>query len=676
MSLLLYLSALASTAFRAGSYIFLQVIPLRPLWNTLLPLFYALYILPYVLPSPAKAAPTVENGKTSEPTKKEKKPTSTDNRDVTWELLFSLPSTRTTKLITFVVNTALLLGAVDFALSPLYDTASDVVFTRVGAVYPDAAKLVVRYPFTNSTEDERAVQVLWRRASNTTPTAEPWTDGPLVSLSPAHDWTNTTQISTLWPNTEYEYAFADTNRTLLEYPPTPIRFRTFPDPRLPSGSHFRFVASSCMTPNFPYVPLQGRTIKGFDLLADHLAAESSKAPTPGFVAPVVAADNSTDSPIPLEDTLSEEANSTTTAEELTETFFAEAAGPKTEFMLFLGDFIYADVPVYFGDNVEAYRRLYRRNYQSPSFRRVYERLPIFHAYDDHEIINNYYGQSNDSAPFTSAADPFKIYNADANYNSVDKDQHYYDFRYGDIAYFVLDTRRYRSDPYTEDVVSRTMLGDKQLAALYEWLGKVNSTATFKFIVSSVPFTSLWTHEAVTDSWAGYPYEKAALLSALHTVPNVFLLSGDRHEFAAIEFNGPTAESHPVYEFSTSPMNMFYVPLLRTLRPRSEATVVRTSTGILDESGEIGVISEELPQENVLKYLPIGNTKWSSIEVDTRNPDEPKLLLDVIIDGKSQYKHTITGKPVKLKSSTALAALVPDGIKDILGRVGLSPSKWF
>jgi alkaline phosphatase D len=46
----------------------------------------------------------------------------------------------------------------------------------------------------------------------------------------------------------------------------------------------------------------------------------------------------------------------------------------TEFMLFLGDFVYADVPYYFGDNLDAYRRLYRRNYQSPSFRRVYERL--------------------------------------------------------------------------------------------------------------------------------------------------------------------------------------------------------------------------------------------------------------------------------------------------------------
>lgn len=53
---------------------------------------------------------------------------------------------------------------------------------------------------------------------------------------------------------------------------------------------------------------------------------------------------------------------------------ALATAPPAEFMLFLGDFVYADVPVYFGDDREAYRRLYRRNYNSPSFRKVYEKL--------------------------------------------------------------------------------------------------------------------------------------------------------------------------------------------------------------------------------------------------------------------------------------------------------------
>ena len=59
----------------------------------------------------------------------------------------------------------------------------------------------------------------------------------------------------------------------------------------------------------------------------------------------------------------------------------------TEFMIFLGDFVYADVPLYFGDDKEAYRRLYRRNYQSPSFRRVYEHLRAFCIFTDISLPN-------------------------------------------------------------------------------------------------------------------------------------------------------------------------------------------------------------------------------------------------------------------------------------------------
>jgi alkaline phosphatase D len=224
-----------------------------------------------------------------------------------------------------------------------------------------------------------------------------------------------------------------------------------------------------------------------------------------------------------------------------------------------------------------------------------------------------------------------------------------------------------------------MLGDTQLSALYEWLGKVNQTATFKFIITSVPFTSLWTHDAQTDSWAAYASEKASLLSALHTVPNVYFLSGDRHEFAAIEFN-PVNEAgegaHVVHEFSTSPLSMFYVPLVRTLRAASEAVVSRTRLRIVDEDSPPEQVVEEVPTERVIKYLPIGNYKWSTIEIDTRNPEHPKLILEVVIDGKVAYKLPISGTPVKLRSSTALGSMVSDSFKEILDRVGLSPNRWF
>jgi len=168
------------------------------------------------------------------------------------------------------------------------------------------------------------------------------------------------------------------------------------------------------------------------------------------------------------------------------------------------------------------------------------------------------------------------------------------------------------------------------------------------------------HDAQTDSWAGFASEKASILSALHTVPNVYLLSGDRHEFAAIEFN-PLNEvgvgAHVVRELSTSPLSMFYVPLVRTLGMASEAVVPRTIRRIVGEEGEESRTVEEVeevPMERVIKYLPVGNHKWcavmsrlddvapdfdrrSAIEIDTRNPEHPKINVEVVIDGKVAYK---------------------------------------
>jgi alkaline phosphatase D len=177
------------------------------------------------------------------------------------------------------------------------------------------------------------------------------------------------------------------NGSALPYPSKPIHFQTFPDPRLHYGAKFRFIVTSCIKPNFPYAPLQGNRIKGFDLLAKYLWPDKVTAS-----AHTGSDENSTNT----EANLSDSHNDSEVVSAPLESFSSPA-----EFMLFLGDFVYADVPLYFGDNKEAYRRLYRRNYQSKSFRKVYERLrelivfdisflidnlalAIIHAYDDHE----------------------------------------------------------------------------------------------------------------------------------------------------------------------------------------------------------------------------------------------------------------------------------------------------
>ncbi|KAK7049214.1 hypothetical protein VNI00_005815 [Paramarasmius palmivorus] len=638
MGALFWAAATFSTLFRLAAYIFLQIIPTTLCKYVLPPLYFLSLATFFASPSESASNEKENDVKKESPTSPGPQP---KRAGPITELLLSLPSrSKQIQWSNAIINLGLALACVELIATPFLDSAVDVIFSRVGAVYPDGAKIVVRYPNATS-----PLYISWREAShNPDSEHQPWKKGPSLELQEESDWISTVALRGLWPSTSYEYVLSDINGTLLPYPDTPIPFRTFPDPKLPGGKLLRFVSTSCITPNFPYRPLQGRTIKGFDLLSDYLSSQK----------PALHPENDND-----------KANITDVK-------------PDVEFMLFLGDFIYADVPVYTGEDKESYRRLYRRNYQSPSFRKVYERLPILFTYDDHEIINNFDGNGNDSKiPYPSASDAFRLYSAESNYDSNAEDTHYYNFRYGDIAFFVMDTRRYRSDK-SEDPSTRTMLGDTQLAALHDWLAQVNHTATFKFVVSSVPFTSLWTHDAQIDSWAAYPTEKETLLSAMYSVPNVFILSGDRHEFASIEFNGNG--THSVMEFSTSPLSMFYIPFVRTLTKESNATVTKEfQITQQDENGNQTIVThtQEIPRERVIKYVPEGNYKWSTFEVDTRDHDKPTLRVELMVNGKPAYNYEIVGAPVQLQSSsTAIGAFVASGVKDFFSKIGMSPGKWF
>ena len=121
--------------------------------------------------------------------------------NITRSILFSLPATsKVLSYINIAVNTVILLLAVDLVLYPLLDDARNVVFTRVGAVYPDAVKLVVRYPAPNATENE--VHIMWRQIVSSTETS--WHAGPHVNLKAEDDWVGIVKLEGLWPSTSYE----------------------------------------------------------------------------------------------------------------------------------------------------------------------------------------------------------------------------------------------------------------------------------------------------------------------------------------------------------------------------------------------------------------------------------------------------------------------------------------
>jgi alkaline phosphatase D len=203
---------------------------------------------------------------------------------------------------------------------------------------------------------------------------------------------------------------------------------------------------SCIKPNWPYVPFQDHTaIPGAADLADRIAQD------------------------------------------------------KLEFLMFMGDFIYSDVPHPVTSRA-AYAKKYRQVFASKDYRRVYERTPTLYIYDDHELSNDYAGEGNDTNPVWQLSSPaYESYIGQGNPDSPKHGAHYYSFDYGDVAFFVWDTRRYRTRNEATDDESKSMLGPEQKEIFLNWLAQVNQTSTFKFVVSSVPFMTLWGKFRLTTS---------------------------------------------------------------------------------------------------------------------------------------------------------------------------------
>lgn len=183
-------------------------------------------------------------------------------------ILFSLPTSSSwDRLVSLAINVVLLGLAADFLIRPTFYRHDDLVFTRVGAVYSDAAKIVVRYPNVDG-----GVRIVWKQAGGvggliaaTTSAESGWLDGPLLELTPEQDWVSTAKLENLWTSTKYEctcfallcalhpiltrFGYVDrlaaANSSLLPYPANPITFKTFPDPRI-HGHRFKFIASSCI----------------------------------------------------------------------------------------------------------------------------------------------------------------------------------------------------------------------------------------------------------------------------------------------------------------------------------------------------------------------------------------------------------------------------------------------
>ena len=270
--------------------------------------------------------------------------------DIHKTILLGLPKAKSMlwRLTTLNINLILVLGVLD-------------VVYRGPMLYQSHDLSFSRVGFVSDTSAKILVRepndfqlpifVSYREASSKLDDAWKWA-GTVYSLSDDTDYATSITISNLHPSTKYEYAVSNYQKGSFTTGPPAGQMA-------PGKTNFTFLTTSCIKPRFPYNPFDHPlTIPGLKHLAKWIP-------------------------------------------EL-----------QASFMLFLGDFIYVDVPHRFGTDVETYRREYRQVYSSPDWPSATTNLPWIHVIDDHEIANDWDQQTSD--PYPSAIDPWSIYHGSIN----------------------------------------------------------------------------------------------------------------------------------------------------------------------------------------------------------------------------------------------------------------------
>jgi len=246
----------------------------------------------------------------------------------------------------------------------------------------------------------------------------------------------------------------------------------------------------------------------------------------------------------------------------------DAAAEQPDFFLYFGDTIYADRDPE-ARTLAEYRAKYRENRGYTALRDILGQTSLYAMWDDHEVYNDFAGATVDRARFEAGRQAFHEYLPMRL--GDDESVMYRAFGWGAHAdIIILDERSFRdgqasgaclvdgrADPIpagaapdapdflrgvrgfvglpaelpsacldTINDPARTMLGERQLEFLKEWLRE--SDATWKLVVNPVPMQVLLAEPY--DRWEGYAAERRAILSYIrdNEIENVVFLTTDFH----------------------------------------------------------------------------------------------------------------------------------------------------
>lgn len=213
--------------------------------------------------------------------------------------------------------------------------------------------------------------------------------------------------------------------------------------------------------------------------------------------------------------------------------------------LMLGDNVYIDLPRPAGP---LHHYTYYQRQSRPEFRRLVRSVPVFVTWDDHDVAFDdvWLGPYRDKPSWKPTMLELQEQNwNNPAYGTAEWPGSWCKFSIGDVDFFLLDCRYYRTNPFAKE---RTMLGPVQKKWLLSELEK--SKATFKVIASAVAWAS-GAKPGSRDTWDGFSEEREEIFSLIadRNINGVVLLSADRHRSDAWKIPRPGA--YPLYDLMSS-----------------------------------------------------------------------------------------------------------------------------
>ena len=198
--------------------------------------------------------------------------------------------------------------------------------------------------------------------------------------------------------------------------------------------------------------------------------------------------------------------------------FGEMAARRNfDLLLMLGDNHYGDTT-----DPAKLRDYYHMMRTVDGFTRLIREVPTYAVWDDHD-----YGPNNSDGTQPGKEDSLRVFGqwwANPSAGEPGNPGCYFRFQRGDVEFFMLDVRYYRTPNDVPDGPTKTMLGARQLAWLLD--GLAGSSAPFKIIAGG----SEWQTLTQPDCWSSFARERQQIFDSItrRGIEGVVLLSGDRH----------------------------------------------------------------------------------------------------------------------------------------------------